>query len=59
MPEQKKKVVINWDNGESIIHLILTESQIRLFDWLIDNDFIDCNRVTIDILEEQQEWEEV
>ena len=59
MPEQKKKVVFNWDNGWSIHHLILTESQLRMLEWAIDNDFIDGNRVTIDVLEEQQEWDEV
>lgn len=59
MPEQKKKVVFNWDNGYSINHLVLTESQIRLLDWLIENDFISSDNVTIDILENQQEWEEI
>jgi len=59
MPEQKKKVVFNWDNGWAIHHLALTESQIRLLDWLIENDFIDGDRMSIEVLEDQQEWDEV
>lgn len=59
MPEQKKKVVFNWDNGWQIHHLVLTESQIRLLDWAIENGYIDSDRVTVDVLENQQEWDEV
>lgn len=59
MDEQRKQVIFNWDNGWSVNHLALTESQIRLLDWLIENDFIDGDRVSVEVLTKQQEWEQI
>lgn len=59
MDEQKRKVIFNWDNGWQIHHLALTESQLRLLEWAIENGYINDERVTIEVLEEQQDWEEI
>ena len=58
--KNRKKVILHRRDGWNDDHkMILTDDQIRLLNYLYDNDFINVDEWDIQELDEAEEWVEV
>lgn len=58
--ENRKKVILHQrDDWENDCKLALTNDQIKLLNWLLNDDIIDSNEWDIQILDDAEEWVEI
>ena len=59
--KNRKKVILHKRNGwgDDQIKLALTDDQIKLLNWLADEDLISNDDWDIQVLEDAEEWVEV
>ena len=58
--KNRKKVILHRRDGWGEDHkMALTDDQIKLLNWLADNDLISNDEWDIQVLEDAEEWVEV
>lgn len=59
MKNRKKVILHKRDGWDSDRKLALTDDQIKLLNWLVNDDIIDSNEWDIQVLDDTEEWVEV
>ena len=56
----RKKVILHCRDGwGEDSKLALTPDQVKLMEWMFNNDMVDVDTWDLQVLEEAEEWEEV
>ena len=59
MVNRKKVILHRRDGWGEDRKLALTPDQVKLMEWMFNNDMVDVDTWDLQVLEEAEEWEEV